>query len=88
MTGTVAAIGSKVDATIAGRYGGFAKMVRAQWSWATALPDNLDIARAEPFVCGGIMVFNPIVQFGIRPTDKVGVIGIGGMGHIVLQFLK
>jgi len=31
---------------------------------------------------------NPIVQFGIRPTDKVGVIGIGGLGHIVLQFLK
>ena len=38
--------------------------------------------------CGGITVFNPLVQFDIKPTSKVGVIGIGGLGHIALQFLN
>ena len=38
--------------------------------------------------CGGITVFNPIVQCGVQPTQRVGVIGIGGLGHIALQFLN
>ncbi len=38
--------------------------------------------------CGGITVFNPLVQFDVKPTDKVGVIGIGGLGHIALQILN
>jgi uncharacterized zinc-type alcohol dehydrogenase-like protein len=38
--------------------------------------------------CGGITVFNPLVQFDIKPTDKVAVIGIGGLGHLAVQFLN
>jgi len=38
--------------------------------------------------CGGITVFNPIVQLGIKPTDRVAVIGIGGLGHLALKFLR
>ena len=38
--------------------------------------------------CGGITVFNPIVQFDVKPTNRVGVIGIGGLGHFALQFLN
>jgi uncharacterized zinc-type alcohol dehydrogenase-like protein len=38
--------------------------------------------------CGGITVFNPLVQFDILPTAKVGVIGIGGLGHMALLFLN
>ena len=45
-------------------------------------------ASAGPLFCGGITVFNPLVQFDVRPTDKVAVIGIGGLGHIALQFLN
>jgi len=52
------------------------------------LPDQLDAAKAGPLFCGGITVFNPIVQFDIKPTARVGVIGIGGLGHIALKFLK
>jgi uncharacterized zinc-type alcohol dehydrogenase-like protein len=43
---------------------------------------------AGPMFCGGITVFNPLVQFDIKPTDKVAVIGIGGLGHLGLQFLN
>ena len=76
------------EQTIVGRYGGFADRVRCHWSWAIPLPDGLDEKSAGPLFCGGITVFNPIVQFGIRPTDRVGVVGIGGLGHLAVQFLS
>ena len=77
-----------VESTIVGRHGGFADKVRGHWSWVTLLPKDLDIAKAGPLFCGGITVFNPIVLSGVQPTDKVGVIGIGGLGHMAIKFLK
>ena len=76
------------EGTIVGRHGGFADRVRCQALWATPLPDGLDPASAGPLFCGGVTVFNPLVQCDVRPTDKVGVIGIGGLGHLALQFLR
>ncbi len=76
------------EQTIVHRHGGFADRVRCHWVWATPLPETLDHTKAGPLFCGGITVFNPIVQFGVRPTDRVGVIGIGGLGHLALAFLN
>jgi uncharacterized zinc-type alcohol dehydrogenase-like protein len=76
------------EGTIVGRHGGFADKVRGHWSWVTLLPKGLDITKAGPLFCGGITVFNPIVLSGVQPTDKVGVIGIGGLGHMAIKFLK
>ena len=76
------------EQTIVGRYGGFADRVRCHWLWATPLPAVLDPVKAGPLFCGGITVFNPIVQCGVGPTHRVGVIGIGGLGHLALQFLN
>jgi len=77
-----------VEQIAVGRYGGFAEAVRVQASWANKLPEDLKPEDAGPLFCGGITVFNPLVQFDVRPTDKVGVIGIGGLGHLALQFLN
>jgi uncharacterized zinc-type alcohol dehydrogenase-like protein len=76
------------ESTIIGRYGGFAEKVRCHAAWAIPLPEQLSVASAGPLFCGGITVFNPIVQFGVLPTDRVGVIGIGGLGHMAIQFLN
>jgi uncharacterized zinc-type alcohol dehydrogenase-like protein len=76
------------EGTIVGRYGGFADRVRAEAAWVIPLPDKLDPLSSGPLFCGGITVFNPIVQFDIKPTDSVGVIGIGGLGHMALRFLS
>jgi alcohol/geraniol dehydrogenase (NADP+) len=74
------------EQTIVNRPGGFAERVRCHWMWALPLPDGLDPAKAGPLFCGGITVFNPLVQYGVRPTDRVGIVGIGGLGHLAVQF--
>ena len=74
--------------TIVGRHGGFADHVRAHWGWVIPIPAEVSPASAGPLFCGGITVFNPIVQNSIRPTDRVAVVGIGGLGHMALQFLN
>lgn len=79
---------STAESTIVGHHGGFADKVRAQAVSVIPLPAGVDAASAGPLFCGGITVFNPLVQFDISPTARVGVIGIGGLGHMALQFLN
>jgi len=77
-----------VEGIMLGRPGGFADKVRVQSNWVMPLPDGIARSDAGPLFCGGITVFNPIIQNNIRPTDRVGVIGIGGLGHLALRFLN
>jgi uncharacterized zinc-type alcohol dehydrogenase-like protein len=75
------------EQTIVGRHGGFADKVRAHQEWVIPLPDDIKPETAGPLFCGGITVFNPIVQLDVKPTDHIGVIGIGGLGHMAIRFL-
>jgi len=74
--------------TIVGHHGGFADKVRAEADAVIPIPDSIDPAKAGPFFCAGITVCNPLVQFDIKPNSQVGMIGIGGVGHLALQFLN
>ncbi|WP_372683177.1 alcohol dehydrogenase catalytic domain-containing protein, partial [Desulfosarcina sp.] len=76
------------QATIIGHHGGFADKVRAAANSVIPIPHGIDLDSAGPLFCGGITVFNPLIQFDVNPTDKVAVIGIGGLGHLALQFLN
>jgi len=72
--------------TIVGHHGAFAERVRAHWAWVVPIPKGVDPASAGPLLCGGITVFNPLARFGVKPTHHVGVVGIGGLGHMALKF--
>ena len=71
--------------TVVGHHGGFATHVRAHWAWAIPLPEGLSSADAGPLVCGGVTVFAPLLAHA-KPTDRVGVVGIGGLGHLAIKF--
>jgi len=79
---------SSAEFTIGGRHGGFADYIRSHWAWTIPLPEGINLEKAGPLLCGGITVFNPILIAGVKATDKVGVIGIGGLGHMALKFLN
>lgn len=71
--------------TIVGHRGGFASRVRSHWAWAIPLPEDLPAADAGPLLCGGITVFNPLAMYA-KPTSRVGIVGIGGLGHMGVKF--
>jgi len=79
---------ASAQGTIVGRDGGFADKVVADYKSAVEIPEGMDLSKVGPLLCGGVTVYNPLVQFDVKPTDKVAVIGIGGLGHIGLQFLN
>lgn len=70
---------------MAGRHGGFADKVRADAASLVPIPSDIDLASAGPLFCAGVTVFNPFLQFAIKPSDTVAIVGIGGLGHLALQ---
>jgi uncharacterized zinc-type alcohol dehydrogenase-like protein len=76
------------EATCVGHMGGFADRIRTDGRFVFPLPAELDAAAAAPLLCGGVTVFAPLRRWAVRPGAQVGVIGIGGLGHLALQFLK
>lgn len=50
------------------------------------IPDGLSDEAAAPLQCGGATVFNALYTYGIKPTETVGVMGVGGLGHLAIQF--
>ena len=76
------------DSTIVARHGGFADRVRASAVSVGKLPEGVDARSAGPLLCGGMAVFSPLVETAMSPTGSVGVIGIGGLGHLALKFAR
>lgn len=76
------------EATCVHRNGGYADRVRANARFVIPIPDALKSEHAAPLLCGGITVYNPLRTHGINPSSRVGVVGIGGLGHIAIQFAR
>ncbi|MCU1322822.1 MAG: Alcohol dehydrogenase zinc-binding domain protein [Acidobacteriaceae bacterium] len=74
--------------TCIGRNGGYADRIRVNSKFAIPVPKVLDSENVAPLLCGGITVYSPLRNHGVRPASRVGVIGIGGLGHMGLQFAK
>ena len=71
--------------TIVGHQGGFASHVRSHWAWTLPIPETLPSADTGPLLCGGITVFTPLAMHA-RPVSRVGIVGIGGLGHLAVKF--
>jgi uncharacterized zinc-type alcohol dehydrogenase-like protein len=67
-------------------YGGYSDSIVVDESFTLRVPGNLDLAATAPLLCAGITTYSPIKRWGIKPGDKVGVVGLGGLGHMALKF--
>jgi uncharacterized zinc-type alcohol dehydrogenase-like protein len=76
----------KQEATCVGHHGGMAERLRTDGRFAFALPDTLDAAEAAPLLCGGVTVFSPLRRFRADATRTIGVVGVGGLGHLAIRF--
>ena len=79
---------AKSQPTCIGRNGGYADMIRVNSRFAIPVPEVLDSENVAPLLCGGITVYSPLRNLLARPSSRVGVIGIGGLGHMGLQFAR
>ncbi len=73
--------------TAVGRFGGFGDGLVVDHRFAFKLPEALSSQGAAPLLCGGVTVFSPLRRLA-KPGDRVGVIGIGGLGHLALRFAR
>ncbi|MFH1176918.1 MAG: NAD(P)-dependent alcohol dehydrogenase [Acidobacteriota bacterium] len=75
------------QATCMGNFGGFADRVRAKAPFVIPIPAELQSETAAPLLCGGITVYSPLKRYA-GAGARVGVIGIGGLGHLALQLAR
>jgi uncharacterized zinc-type alcohol dehydrogenase-like protein len=68
--------------------GGYAAEYVARDAFVYQLPDGLDPAGAAPLMCAGVTVFDPLRRAGVGVGDRVGIVGLGGLGHIAVKFAR
>jgi uncharacterized zinc-type alcohol dehydrogenase-like protein len=66
--------------------GGYADSFIIDQDYAVSIPDNLDMAGVAPLLCAGITLYSPLKHWGAGPGKKVGIIGLGGLGHMGVKF--
>ena len=66
-------------------YGGYAKSVVVREGFVVKIPDGLELDVAAPLLCAGVTVWSPLQRFGTGPGKRVGVIGLGGLGHMAVK---
>jgi alcohol dehydrogenase (NADP+) len=69
-------------------YGGYSERIVVSDRFVLKMPDSLDPAAAAPLLCAGITTYSPLKYFGIGPGHRVGVVGMGGLGHMGVKFAR
>jgi uncharacterized zinc-type alcohol dehydrogenase-like protein len=67
-------------------YGGYSQSIVADEAFTLKVPSNLDPARAAPLLCAGITTYSPLRKWGATKGKKVGLVGLGGLGHMGVKF--
>jgi len=65
--------------------GGYSKHIVVREEFVLNVPEKLDMKRAAPILCAGITTYSPLRTFGVKEGSRVGVIGLGGLGHMAVQ---
>lgn len=68
--------------------GGYADFYQGPGHFAIPIPDAIEPEVAAPMLCAGVTVYSPLKNYGAGPGKRVGIVGIGGLGHLALQFSK
>ncbi|KAJ3285807.1 hypothetical protein HK104_009321 [Borealophlyctis nickersoniae] len=76
----------EVDMDSSMRHGGYSNRIRARYNFVFHIPETLSSPEAAPLLCAGVTTYAPLKRCGVAHNMKVGVIGIGGLGHLGLQF--
>src|SRR5438270_8029617 len=63
-------------------YGGYSQNIVVDEDFVLRVPKNLDLAATAPLLCAGITTYSPLRRANVRPGQKVGVVGLGGLGHM------
>jgi uncharacterized zinc-type alcohol dehydrogenase-like protein len=66
-------------------YGGYSARVVVRDRYTLRVPSSLDLAAAAPLLCAGITTYSPLRQWKCKPGDRVGVVGLGGLGHMAVK---
>ena len=69
-----------------GAQGGYSNLIVVDENFAVHIPDNLSLPGVAPLMCAGITLYSPLRHWGAGPGKKVGVIGLGGLGHMGVKF--
>lgn len=69
-------------------YGGYALYNRCPAHFVVKIPDSIPSSQAAPMLCGGVTVYSPLRNNGCGPGKRVGIIGVGGLGHFAVLFAK
>jgi uncharacterized zinc-type alcohol dehydrogenase-like protein len=67
-------------------FGGYAKHIVVRADYAFTISDKLDLAATAPLLCAGITTYSPLRNWKVGPGKKVGIVGLGGLGHMALKF--
>ena len=67
-------------------YGGYSNSIVVDQRFVLRLPANLNLAAAAPLLCAGITTYSPVRRWGVTKDKKVGVVGLGGLGHMAVKF--
>lgn len=73
----------RIDGTIT--QGGYSKHIVVREEFVLSIPDTLDMSKAAPILCAGITTFSPLRTWGVKEGSRVGVIGLGGLGHMAVK---
>lgn len=69
-------------------YGGYSNNIVVHEDYVLRIPDGLDLAAAAPLLCAGITTYSPLRHWKVGPGMKVGIVGLGGLGHMALKFSR